>query len=79
MSAPRSPVPATLSAALWHAAEEGCTADVLQLLAEECCAIDARSIYQSTLLHAAAKHGHLQLARELLARGADVNALDYGG
>lgn len=36
-------------------------------------------MYQSTLLHAAARHGHAQLAAALLERGADANALDYGG
>ena len=41
--------------------------------------IDARTLYQSTLLHVAARHGHTELAAALLARGADVNALDYGG
>ena len=41
--------------------------------------IDTRTLYQSTLLHVAARHGHAELARALLARGADVNALDYGG
>lgn len=41
--------------------------------------IDARSLYQSTLLHTAAKHGHTELSRALLRRGADVNMLDYGG
>ena len=41
--------------------------------------IDARTLYQSTLLHVAARHGHTELAAALLARGADVNSLDYGG
>lgn len=36
-------------------------------------------MYQSTLLHAAARHGHAPLAAALLARGANANALDYGG
>lgn len=36
-------------------------------------------MYQSTLLHAAARHGHVQLAAALLQLGADANALDYGG
>lgn len=43
------------------------------------CSIDTRSLYQSTLLHAAARHGHVRLAAALLERGANVNALDWGG
>jgi hypothetical protein len=53
---------------------------VLQLYDEGgYCSIDTRSVYQSTLLHTAAKHGHVELARALLQRGAQVNLLDYGG
>lgn len=39
----------------------------------------ACSVYQSTLLHGAARQGHTGLAAELLRRGADPNALDFGG
>lgn len=44
-----------------------------------CATLWLRSMYQSTLLHAATRHGHVQLAAALLQRGADANALDYGG
>ena len=39
--------------------------------------LDNRTIFQSTLLHIAARNGRLQVAVELLRRGIDVNALDY--
>lgn len=39
--------------------------------------LDNRTIFQSTLLHIAARNGRLQVAVELLKRGIDVNALDY--
>ena len=39
--------------------------------------LDNRTIFQSTLLHIAARNGRLQVALELLHRGIDVNALDY--
>ena len=39
--------------------------------------LDNRTIFQSTLLHIAARNGQLQVAQELLNRGIDVNALDY--
>ncbi len=39
--------------------------------------LDNRTIFQSTLLHIAARNGRLQVAVELLNRGIDVNALDY--
>lgn len=75
-----SPAPTALSPAIWAAAEAGDTDTVLQLFeAEGYRSIDARSMYQSTLLHAATRHGHVQLAAALLQRGADANALDYGG
>ena len=75
-----SPSPTALSPGIWAAAEAGDTAAVLALLDSEGYAcVDARSTYQSTLLHCAARHGHVELAAALLARGADVNALDFGG
>ncbi|PRW33658.1 ankyrin repeat domain-containing 39-like isoform X1 isoform B [Chlorella sorokiniana] len=75
-----SPAPTALSPAIWAAAEAGDTDTVLQLFeAEGYRSIDARSMYQSTLLHAAARHGHVQLAAALLQRGSGVNELDYGG
>lgn len=75
-----SPAPTVLSQSIWRAAEAGDTAQVLHLLATEgYSSVDARSTFQSTLLHAAAKHGHLQLAAALLRLGADVAALDFGG
>lgn len=39
--------------------------------------LDNRTIFQSTLLHIAARNGRLQVAVEVLKRGIDVNALDY--
>ena len=39
--------------------------------------LDNRTIFQSTLLHIAARNGRLQVAVEVLTRGIDVNALDY--
>ena len=39
--------------------------------------LDNRTVFQSTLLHIAARNGRLQVALELLNRGIDVNALDY--
>lgn len=75
-----SPAPTVLSPGIWRAAEAGDTAGVLRLLeGEGYTSVDARSTYQSTLLHAAAKHGHLELAAALLRLGADVSALDFGG
>lgn len=72
--------PRALAPALLAAAECGQTAEVLQLYDEGGYrSIDTRSVYQSTLLHTAAKHGHVELARALLQRGAQVNLLDYGG
>lgn len=69
-----------LSASLLRAAEGGDAAATLSLFDEEGYrSIDARSLYQSTLMHTAAKQGHAELARRLLQRGADVNALDFGG
>ena len=41
--------------------------------------LDNRTIFQSTLLHIAARNGRLQVAMDLLNRGIDVNALDYVG
>lgn len=75
-----APPRTTLSVAIWAAAERGDTATVDGLLDDEGYpGPDCRSVNQSTLLHCAAKLGHLQLAATLLARGANVNALDYGG
>jgi len=39
--------------------------------------LDNRTIFQSTLLHIAARNGRLQVVVEVLKRGIDVNALDY--
>ncbi len=75
-----APQRTSLSGAIWAAAERGDAPAVEALLdAEGYSGPDCRSVNQSTLLHCAAKLGHLQLAAALLARGADVNALDYGG
>lgn len=75
-----APQRTSLSGAIWAAAERGDAPAVEVLLdAEGYPGPDCRSVNQSTLLHCAAKLGHLQLAAALLARGADVNALDYGG
>ncbi|KAK9819273.1 hypothetical protein WJX81_003636 [Elliptochloris bilobata] len=38
-----------------------------------------RTIFQSELIHIAARNGHCVLLEELLKRGADINALDFGG
>lgn len=75
-----SPAPTALSPAIWAAACAGDVAQVAALYeAEGYTHIDARSTYQSTLLHAAARHGHVRLAADLLAKRADVNAIDFGG
>lgn len=69
-----------LSSSIVQAAEQGDTAAVDALLdTEGYVSIDCRSLNQSTLLHLASKNGHCHLTQRLLARGADVNALDYGG
>ena len=68
-----------LSASIVDAAEGGDVAAVEGLLDSEGYASpDTRNLNQSTLLHAACRHGHLPLAAALIARGANVNALDYG-
>ena len=80
MAAAGRPPPTVLSSAVVAAAESGAADTTLELFDREGYAsIDTRSLYQSTLLHVAAKHGHVELARRLLARGADVNTLDFGG
>ena len=41
--------------------------------------VDARTVFQSTLLHIASRCGHWAAVELLLSRGADVRAIDYGG
>jgi len=42
--------------------------------------VNARTVYQSQLLHVAARHGRPSLVRLLLAQpGIHINSLDYGG
>ncbi|EFN53656.1 hypothetical protein CHLNCDRAFT_136398 [Chlorella variabilis] len=77
---PPAPAPTVLSQAVLAACERGDTLATLALFDQEgYLSIDTRSLYQSTLLHTAAKRGHVEVARQLLARGAQVNCLDYGG
>lgn len=40
---------------------------------------DTRSVFQTCLVHVAAKFGHNEILKLLISRGADVNALDYVG
>ena len=70
---------ARLSPAAAAAAVEGDAGAVFEQLAAAGCPVDARSLYQSTLLHLAARHGHVELAWRLLRAGAAIHALDYGG
>lgn len=39
--------------------------------------LENRTVFQSNLLHIAARNGHPALVRELLQRGIDMNALDF--
>lgn len=41
--------------------------------------LDNRTLFQSNLLHIAARNGQTAIAEELLKRGSDLDALDYGG
>ncbi|CAL8471115.1 g10657 [Coccomyxa elongata] len=41
--------------------------------------LDNRTLFQSNLLHIAARNGQTAIAEELLWRGIDLDALDYGG
>ena len=39
--------------------------------------VNARSVFQTCLLHIAAQRGYEELLAQLIERGADLNALDY--
>ena len=39
--------------------------------------LDNRTLFQSNLLHIAARNGQTAIAEELLKRGSDLDALDY--
>lgn len=39
--------------------------------------LDNRTLFQSTLLHIAARNGQTAIAEDLLKRGIDLDALDY--
>jgi ankyrin repeat protein len=72
---------ACLDGQIVAAAEHGDVSQVLQLYDRDAYGIlDARSRFQSTLLHIAAKCGHADLCRTLLSAGlCDVHAVDFGG
>lgn len=63
--------------ALVAAAERGHLEAVAAAL-DEGLPVDARSVFQSTLLHAAAGRGQWEVVELLLERGADVSAIDFG-
>ncbi|CAD7697097.1 unnamed protein product [Ostreobium quekettii] len=67
-----------LPLALTRAAEDGDLAGVAAGLDAGVDA-NARSVFQTCLLHIAARRGHHEMVLELLRRGAEVGALDYGG
>ena len=60
------------------AAERGDLMTVCRVLDEGHLDVNARSRFQSTLVLIASAYGHIEMVRALAARGADVNALDYG-
>ncbi|GMH40239.1 hypothetical protein BSKO_08143 [Bryopsis sp. KO-2023] len=62
----------------FNAASVGDVESVIEYL-ESDLAVDVRSVFQTCLIHIAAKDGRLSLLKALVERGADVNALDYGG
>ena len=39
--------------------------------------LNCRSIFQSTLLHVAARNGHLAIVKDLLQRGITIDAPDH--
>ncbi len=39
--------------------------------------LDNRTLFQSNLLHIAARNGQTAIVEELLRRGSDLDALDY--
>ncbi|XP_035398396.1 ankyrin repeat domain-containing protein 49 isoform X2 [Anser cygnoides] len=63
---------------LW-AAENNRLSTVRRLLSEKLAPINARDEDQYTPLHRAAYSGHLDMARELVAQGADVHAQTVDG
>lgn len=68
-----------MDASIQHSIESGRTKDVLSRLKQDIYFdINVRTVYQSTMLHLAARHGHVELAAELLKEGADLHSLDYG-
>ncbi|XP_068786579.1 ankyrin repeat domain-containing protein 49 isoform X2 [Struthio camelus] len=63
---------------LW-AAENNRLSTVRRLLSQKLAPVNARDEDQYTPLHRAAYSGHLDIARELVAQGADVHALTVDG
>lgn len=59
-----------------RAAERGDVEMVKQVL-DRGTHVDARSVFQTCLVHIAARQGHADMLEMLIARGANVNALDY--
>ncbi|CAG9467365.1 unnamed protein product [Pedinophyceae sp. YPF-701] len=78
MASPDSSSTSVLGHEIISAAEAGDTAAVLAAI-DAGLDVNARSAFQTTLLHTAARYGHADLLSALLRRGADITALDYGG
>lgn len=64
---------------LWNAATEGRLEDTLRFLARLGGKTDHADEHGFTALMAAVQYGHVGVARELLARGADPNLRDVEG
>ncbi|RKL31567.1 hypothetical protein BFJ72_g10971 [Fusarium proliferatum] len=70
----------TASQPLYYASSFGLTDLVKSLLTSEGVDVDARGgRYKSSALHVACYRGHVEIARQLLECGADINLLDSDG
>ncbi len=60
---------------LFHSAVTG-DSDLISRALRDGADVNARTVYDTTPLHVAARHGHVEAVKTLLAAGADVHARD---